>query len=1263
MNQTRQNFLNKIRREKFDKEISQWRAKKIQTLHKRFGCSPTIAELTQTKINEYHNIIALFKKVSEKLTTEQSFYLFVSFTEDANILTNMLKQTDIDFYYQLNPSIKKDYKISKCLKVDDSDLPNPYRNNHDLSRQSFSWLSKDDHEKVVNIMGKPKQQKTLENSQVKSEVSTAEKTPNEKSIEELESELNKLVQRPQRIQPYEQYITFPQMKQHTEVLKSNEKYTKILKILNKGGSYEEKSETIDNIQAIDVWLKKHADLAKNTFSRTKLKLSFFYQIFCDSIFNFFNHFEFVIFCRNTISFVKAMKHIGQQISFHIFNQYPKNSTENIYIIFGLILASKDFKEPLPDDLYDSLMHELIEFINEKFKTRDTDEKIIWDIFDIKRFNDFFGCRWATKETAQNYYGLLRTNVPGHIDQIEIKKVILSERFLTNFFNDIKLINLIPIDSKENPLKTELENEFHFDSEIGSLVVSSDFMETNMTNLFCFLNRLTPKNEVNPFLLKNMSRKLASQSHSYSLVVDKSTSTTLTNINQKLTEDDKKAAEFQQPDFSNKHLFFDNCIQFHSELYIRLYMIDTMSFQKVLKDKMRQYLQDLPECYTKQVLKRIIEYYKTHYLKMDKNGQMQSLQFAGERWYEFHNPNQRHYEDRTDTVIKTSAHMKDMNETFRQMVETDETLKNMVDFEPYDMIENAKSPNDHETIFFGHFMLKVISFMLGNRFVKENFYKKLLDIYGYDKVGFEIAKNAFESDFSVKYKDLCIKSATVLKVSTEDEPVTINRNTIQQMCFDKRKTIFVTKFLQGRNGQTFSIQTLSNKRDNCIDFQVDYLIKSTIPPPDDNEYMIYFDKQKSYIYAFKYKGINSTNIYIDVFSLLRKKKIVTIKMVNDRFIKKQHNIFENVIENGVRLDEAFKNLFVCSSTDLHVFKTRINLMNQNSELGSKNTPKEMFSIYPAEQLKALKKIRLFEIDPKFSSNPYIYLLMEDNSFLIYQYSENLFTTTTQKPILQVRYKLNLMNLLKRIFLIEEKHMEPMTIGLQRKKTGDDVEDQTIKKRFYFMMEKDSIDPIKRSTRQLTGAYRYQEENYTTDEQTNNYLSHEYVFSFTKVNLETEEIIKEDFLCEKSKAISSNYILTNSEIRPCIKSHIFQSSSFSECNSLKVMNLEKNVYELMNFKSFFTKNYFAMADMSRQAALINRRHLLNDAAVDGALIGHHQRHEYHRVVIRHHDEDSDSSDEEINPLDSDEEDDYEEDSVDYSEGTDEDEGDSEVSFLFC
>lgn len=48
-------------------------------------------------------------------------------------------------------------------------------------------------------MGKPKQQKTLENSQVKSEVSTAEKTPNEKSIEELESELNKLVQRPQRI--------------------------------------------------------------------------------------------------------------------------------------------------------------------------------------------------------------------------------------------------------------------------------------------------------------------------------------------------------------------------------------------------------------------------------------------------------------------------------------------------------------------------------------------------------------------------------------------------------------------------------------------------------------------------------------------------------------------------------------------------------------------------------------------------------------------------------------------------------------------------------------------------------------------------------------------------------------------------------------------------------------------------------------------------------------------------------------------------------
>lgn len=99
MNQTRQNFLNKIRREKFDKEISQWRAKKIQTLHKRFGCSPTIAELTQTKINEYHNIIALFKKVSEKLTTEQSFYLFVSFTEDANILTNMLKQTDIDFYY------------------------------------------------------------------------------------------------------------------------------------------------------------------------------------------------------------------------------------------------------------------------------------------------------------------------------------------------------------------------------------------------------------------------------------------------------------------------------------------------------------------------------------------------------------------------------------------------------------------------------------------------------------------------------------------------------------------------------------------------------------------------------------------------------------------------------------------------------------------------------------------------------------------------------------------------------------------------------------------------------------------------------------------------------------------------------------------------------------------------------------------------------------------------------------------------------------
>lgn len=60
------------------------------------------------------------------------------------------------------------------------------------------------------------------------------------------------------------------------------------------------------------------------------------------------------------------------------------------------------------------------------------------------------------------------------------------------------------------------------------------------------------------------------------------------------------------------------------------------------------------------------------------------------------------------------------------------------------------------------------------------------------------------------------------------------------------------------------------------------------------------------------------------------------------------------------------------------------------------------------------------------------------------------------------------------------MEPMTIGLQRKKTGDDVEDQTIKKRFYFMMEKDSIDPIKRSTRQLTGAYRYQEENYTTDE---------------------------------------------------------------------------------------------------------------------------------------------------------------------------------------
>lgn len=101
---------------------------------------------------------------------------------------------------------------------------------------------------------------------------------------------------------------------------------------------------------------------------------------------------------------------------------------------------------------------------------------------------------------------------------------------------------------------------------------------------------------------------------------------------------------------------------------------------------------------------------------------------------------------------------------------------------------------------------------------------------------------------------------------------------------------------------------------------------------------------------------------------------------------------------MRLDEGFKNLFVCSSTDLHVFKTRINLTNQNSELGSKNTPKEMFSIYPAEQLKALKKIRLFEIDPKFSSNPYIYLLMEDNSFLIYQYSENLFTTTTQKPIL-------------------------------------------------------------------------------------------------------------------------------------------------------------------------------------------------------------------------------------------------------------------------